>query len=336
MINRSNYLAMLEYLEYRQAVYMDANETNRSVRISLRHFIKWLDEVEFIHAENKRPSFPDHMTQQKNKKGEILSPVHCEKIIHHAKTFLKWQNARGKTIRVEYIDTLRLPARFSAKSRLSEHVYCTQNDIEKIAQVYWSAKQREDICFMRDAFAGVFLYLSGARARAFVTLSKSCFDVNAGIVLQLPEMGVLTKGGKAGKTFLLPIPELKTVITDWMNYLESQKAGTDLPIYPSLSTGSKLKSIKLSEKQKVYGKSAGRYQALRRGMMDVCKLAGIEPLSPHKFRHGHGMWGITHAKDIKQLKAISQNMMHSSLGITDGIYGRLHDKDVQDILSDMT
>lgn len=230
MINRSNYIAMIDYLEYRQDVYMDANETNRSVRISLRHFIKWLDEVEFTNAESKRPSFPDHMTRLKNKNGKSLSPVHCEKIIHHAKAFLKWQASRGKITPMEYIDTLRLPARFSTKSRLSEHVYCSQSDIEKIAEVYWRAKESEDIGVMRDAFASVFLYLSGTRARAFVTLSKACFDVNTGVVLQLPEMGVLTKAGKAGKTFLLPIPELKTVIADWMNYLESKKAKKQVTI----------------------------------------------------------------------------------------------------------
>jgi len=34
-------------------------------------------------------------------------------------------------------------------------------------------------------------------------------------------------------------------------------------------------------------------------------------------------------KDIASLKAISQNLMHSNLSITDGVYGILSDTDIQ-------
>lgn len=333
MINRQNYLAMIEYLEYRHAVYMDAHSTNRQVRISLRHFLKWLDETEFTSAEIKRPSFPDYLTKQKNKAGGLLSPVHCEKALHHAKVFLSWHNTRGHRTKAEYIDTLRLPARFSTSSRLIEHAYLSEADMAKIAGVYWQARKENNIAVMRDAFAGVFLYLSGMRAGAFVTLPLGCFDIKNGVILQLPERGVLTKSGKAAKTFLLPIPELKKVIVDWLAYLHDLSVSDLLPIYPRLSVLSN--DVDVTDRQKVYGRSAGRYQSLRRGMVEICTLAKIKPLSPHKFRHGHGVWGVIHAKDIKQLKAISQNMMHANLGITDGIYGKLRDKDVQDTLSDM-
>jgi len=35
------------------------------------------------------------------------------------------------------------------------------------------------------------------------------------------------------------------------------------------------------------------------------------------------------AKDIQALKAISQNLMHSNISITDGVYGILSDNDVR-------
>jgi hypothetical protein len=38
---------------------------------------------------------------------------------------------------------------------------------------------------------------------------------------------------------------------------------------------------------------------------------------------------LKQAKDIAALKAISQNLMHSNLSITDGIYGILSDMDVK-------
>ena len=51
--------------------------------------------------------------------------------------------------------------------------------------------------------------------------------------------------------------------------------------------------------------------------------------SPHKFRHGHAVYGLKNAKDIGDLKAVSQNLMHSNLNITDGIYGMLSEDDIQ-------
>jgi hypothetical protein len=41
------------------------------------------------------------------------------------------------------------------------------------------------------------------------------------------------------------------------------------------------------------------------------------------------VYAIKMAKDIATLKAISQNLMHSNLGITDGVYGILSSADIK-------
>ena len=56
------------------------------------------------------------------------------------------------------------------------------------------------------------------------------------------------------------------------------------------------------------------------GLRDLCELAGIPYLSPHKLRHGHAVYVMRRVKDLKQLKSLSQNLMHSSVMITDRIY----------------
>ncbi len=50
---------------------------------------------------------------------------------------------------------------------------------------------------------------------------------------------------------------------------------------------------------------------------------GISYHSPHKFRHGHAVYGIEQSVDVADLKAVSQNLMHANLSITDGVYGML-------------
>jgi len=69
--------------------------------------------------------------------------------------------------------------------------------------------------------------------------------------------------------------------------------------------------------------------------MQLCDRLKIPRNSPPKLRHLHGVWGVKHARNMGEMKAISQNMMHANIGITDGIYGRLPEDDMNDILSGM-
>lgn len=50
-------------------------------------------------------------------------------------------------------------------------------------------------------------------------------------------------------------------------------------------------------------------------------------MSPHKFRHGHALYGLLHARDMADVKALSQNLMHANIGITDSIYAVLSSED---------
>jgi hypothetical protein len=56
---------------------------------------------------------------------------------------------------------------------------------------------------------------------------------------------------------------------------------------------------------------------------------GLSYHSPHKFRHGHAVYALKMAKDVSALKAVSQNLMHENLTITEGVYGILSDNEVR-------
>jgi hypothetical protein len=57
--------------------------------------------------------------------------------------------------------------------------------------------------------------------------------------------------------------------------------------------------------------------------------------SKNKFRHGHAVYSIKLAKTVAELKAISQNLMHSNLSITDGIYGILSREDRKNYITNL-
>jgi hypothetical protein len=45
--------------------------------------------------------------------------------------------------------------------------------------------------------------------------------------------------------------------------------------------------------------------------------------SPHRFRHGHATYALKWCEDVADLKAVSQDLMHSSLILTHSIYSCL-------------
>jgi hypothetical protein len=52
--------------------------------------------------------------------------------------------------------------------------------------------------------------------------------------------------------------------------------------------------------------------------------------SAHKFRHGHAVYGLQHAKTIADYKAVSMNLMHEDIKITDEIYAPILSNEIKD------
>jgi len=64
----------------------------------------------------------------------------------------------------------------------------------------------------------------------------------------------------------------------------------------------------------------------------ICELAGVEYKSPHKLRHGHIVHARSLARNMEEVKAISQNVMHANSIITDQVYSSLKTNQVQNVI----
>jgi hypothetical protein len=64
-----------------------------------------------------------------------------------------------------------------------------------------------------------------------------------------------------------------------------------------------------------------KYWIARKDLQDLLTRISLPYHSPHKFRHGSAVYELKQAKDIGELKAISQTLLHSYIKVTDGIYG---------------
>lgn len=333
MINRENYRLVRAHLQYRKQVMQNDEGTISTYWQSLKHLLQWSDSRSFHDVQKVFPSFPEYILTARNERhfnnkrdeGKPLTPKYMVKVLSHARAFFNWLRLHEKGfshISEAWTETIKLRRSAGMQSRLQDRHYWKLEDVQKIAALKPSCLRER-----RDIAAIVFMFLSGIRVGAFVTLPLECVDMKTRRIMQLPEKGVQTKNDKAAVTFLLPISELLGIVEAWDAFMRSQSGGV-FNWYPSIDhEGVRVLPGLLK------GKYTGRAEAFDEGMKKLCELAGVPYKSPHKLRHGHGVFGVKKAKDIGQLKAISQNLMHANIGITDGIYGKLAEEDLAEILS---
>lgn len=336
MIHRENYRLVRAHLAYRRQVIQNDEGTIATYWQSLKHLLQWSDSRPFKDAPKVLPAFPEYLLTARNERhpnnqndrGKPLTPKYMVKVLSHARAFFEWLRLHEggySHITEAWTETLKVRRSAGTQSRLQERSYWKLEDVKKIAALKPSTLRER-----RDIAALVFLFLSGMRIGAFNTLPLDCVDMKTNRVMQLPEKGVQTKNDKAAVTFLLPIQDLLGVVKDWDAFMRSQAGenAASFNWYPAIDhTGEAIKSGLLK------GKYTGRGESFDEGMKALCRRAGVPYKSPHKLRHGHGVYGVKKAKDIAQLKAISQNLMHENIGITDGIYGKLAEDDLSSILS---
>ena len=107
--------------------------------------------------------------------------------------------------------------------------------------------------------------------------------------------------------------------------------------YPRLD---RLKKIKPGEPikddaDKSYYDSHNVTRVFYKNLAKLCEMAGVEYKSAHAFRYGHIKYGMNHAKNMQEFKAVSLNVMHGSMDITDKIYSRMNIDTVNEMITNM-
>ena len=76
--------------------------------------------------------------------------------------------------------------------------------------------------------------------------------------------------------------------------------------------------------------------AISKRLHRLFDLAGLPYKSPHKFRHGHTIFGLQHAKTMVDYQAVSTNLMHEDIRVTDSIYALLVSDEVKQRITGLT
>ena len=121
---------------------------------------------------------------------------------------------------------------------------------------------------------------------------------------------------------MLDIPDLNEVVKEWDDEVRS-KLSDDSLWFAHIS--------KETETFETDRNKAGkhRHARARKDLKNWLEKVNLPYYSPHKFRHGNAVYSLKQADTIADLKAISINLMHSDLKVTDGVYAILSNLEVK-------
>jgi integrase len=327
MVERQNYLLVKTHLKYLQEIYQLSPASLDRYRFLLRHLLLWAGDRLFREAHLFRPTFPAYVVNLIGRSGSPLSQQTQKKIIDVSKRFFVWAKTNDPKefgrLPNEWIASLRLTR---TPHRYQEHVFVTIDEAIALTTI---PIPNDDLALMRDQAAAAMLFLSGMRISAFTTLPISAVNLTERSVRQWPELGVLTKNGKRATTYLLPIPELLAAVQSW-DTLVGSKLPSTAPWYAPIehTWGDQRFSTKDPGKN--------RHQALDKRLRRLFEVANLPYKSAHKFRHGHAVYGLLKAQTMADYKAVSMNLMHHDIEITDSIYAPIISDEVKERIAGLS
>ncbi|MCP4606011.1 MAG: site-specific integrase, partial [Proteobacteria bacterium] len=325
MINRDNYHAARKYLTYLGEVKQNVAQTVKRRRSQLRHLLEWADETPFQQAHLVRPTFPTYLSTARNddRDGSLAAST-LKGICRTAQAFFFWirdkHPRRYRSLAETWIETLKAP---KTVENVKERELFTFDNVQRLIQI-----PTETLTNQRDQAAVAFLFLSGIRVGAFVTLPIHAIDLENRQVKQWPSFGVRTKNRKAATTYLLDIPGLMETVVRWDGLVRAELSPDALWYATLARDGMHFTGNTCA------GKDRG--SAVAKGIRRLCQYADITYHSPHKLRHGHVVYAMQRATTIASLKAISQNLMHARLATTDSVYGVLPENDLKARIAALT
>ncbi len=328
MVNRHNYRLTREYLAYLDSVCQLDVRSRERYWFYLKYLLIWADETSFERVVDHRPTLPSFLaTTRLDGERDRLAPATLKKIIQTIKRFFVWLKVayvhEHRDLSLAWIEALRPPRSIELPA---EHVFVTPGEVQQIIGFHVPA---EDLALRRDQAAAALLFLSGMRASAFATLPIAAVDLSALTIKQWPALGVNTKNGKSATTYLLDIPEMLAAVRQWDDLIRAQLPPTAMWYTPVIGQwGEQVLSPAAP--------GANRGQAVAKRIRHLYEVMGLPPKSPHKFRHGHAVYALQHAKTMADYKAVSMNLMHEDIRVTDGIYAPLAGHEVQNRIASLT
>ncbi len=331
MINRQNYLDVLGFVKFHRKILQNTKYSAEQKRTRLQNALIWCGEVPFSQCWKVKKTYPEYLLEQV--KQEKITNDYASRLCADFRDFLYWatteNRGRYNGIKRTFIESIRIKT-YQDNAKTAK--YYTLEEMRKIAEY-----SPENIRMERIKSGSCFMFLSGMRLGAFLSMPIACVNLDEMKVLQFPELGVYTKRKKRAVTALLNIPDLLDVVKEWDRYVRanSPSGATWYARFSAKDNTIDPKEPERIDRDKAYQDIQNSRATFYRDLKKLCLLVDIDYKNPHAFRHGHVHFGIKNAKTAEQVKAISQNVMHETTAITDKVYSRMEGDNVNSIITNL-
>jgi len=319
LVHRGNFLLVQEYLAYLLQVRLKNPKSVERYRFWLNHLLLWAMEVPLQKAHSIQSPFSDYV------RSKNFAQESQKKIVETARAFLRWaklyhekQFASLPAYWVEDLTPVRVHRRSVSK-------FVRLNEMLKIIR---RTPGKDNLALWRDQAMACLLFLSGARAGAAVSLPIQAVHLNDSYphIEQKTELGVRTKLSRSATTYLHHIPELLDFARGWDEFARANFPA-EHPWYAPIHQQWGEQSTKVLEPGKY------RNTALGNRLRRLSRLLELPSRSPHQYRHGYALYGLERCKTMAEYHALSRNMMHDNISITDQIYVHVDEVERGQILS---
>ncbi|MDY6877319.1 MAG: hypothetical protein SWK90_14095 [Chloroflexota bacterium] len=113
-----------------------------------------------------------------------------------------------------------------------------------------------------------------------------------------------------------------TVVEEWDTFIRTRLPPTAMWYTPTVSRWGE-------QTLSTNPPGANRNVAIARRIRKLFAATDLSYKSPHKFRHGHAVYALQHTQTMADYKAVSMNLMHEDIRVTDSIYAPLAGNEVQ-------
>ena len=283
----------------------------------------------------KAKAFREQLVGEKGIK-RVRSLTTAYGVLRHVCSFFRWLSEEPGFKRQELRDSvgyLKLDKNQIREATASR--YQEAPSLDYVIKLTQSIKSADEIS-RRDRAIIAFLFLTGMRDLAVVTLPIGCFDRQANLIHQDPSKGVRTKNRKYICSRLLPFDlAMVQIVLEWFDFLVNQKGFKESdPLFPRtrvVQSGLSL-SFEALGVEPVFWQTAGPIRSI---LQDRSKHANLPYFKPHLFRHGSIRLSAHYCKTPEQLRALSQNYGHENIGTTLSTYGKFDTHQVIDIVGKM-
>lgn len=336
LICRNNWMDVQAYLAHCEKTKRNSAATIKRQWGLLRHALEWSQDKPFPQSPSNTTSFTDYLEQvgtittRSDGKSGPLSPETKRRALEEMVRFFHFMRKTNPkrypphVVNDEWLASLKV---LTTEDQVIDHKFYTFTEVERLTA---TPDHTETLTQFRLRAAIALLFLSGMRVGALVTLPLKAINLSAAhpVVWQWGLYGVQTKNGKPINTYLLQIPNLLHIVTQWDDLVRSQLQPNALWFADLTRDG-----MAFTGKTQSGG---SRADAVRKGLRNLCEKVGVQYKRPHCLRHGHIVYSVKRARDMKALTAISQNVGHGDLTTTLQVYGKLNGDDVQESIAGLT